>query len=216
MKFNIYNFNNEATEVDTGDKEIQRLYVQVLTWDEVVTVEYNDGVRETFDSSDNRFVDFVEGFYIVEQNCLQDWINYVPTNYNKQPWYVHYTNNTGNIPNKRMCEFYELVDDERYKFYELVDKKMSAMMSNEYDEKFNNLLNEVKERAVYRKRFNSYDVVTKINGHSRRFRHMLGDDVTEDNIHYTLTLDIVHYIKDFINVDIEILEAGRVTIQEVQ
>lgn len=216
MKFNIYNFNNEATEVDTGDKEIQRLYVQVLTWDEVVTVEYNDGTRETFDSSNNRFVDFVEGFYIVEQNCLQDWINYVPTDYDKQPWYVHYMNNTGNIPNKRMCEFYELVDEERYKFYELVDKKMSAMMSNEYDEKFNRLLNEVKEMAVYRKRFNSYDVVTKINGHLRRFRHMLDNDVTEDNIHYALTLDILHYIKDFINTDIEILEAGRVTIQEVQ
>lgn len=216
MKFNIYNFNNEATEVDTGDKEIQRLYVQVLTWDEVVTVEYNDGTRETFDSSNNRFVDFVEGFYIVEQNCLQDWINYVPTDYDKQPWYVHYTNNTGNIPNKRMCEFYELVDEERCKFYELIDKKMSAMMSNEYDEKFNRLLNEVKEKAVYRKRFNSYDVVTKINGHLRHFRHMLGDDVTEDNIHYALTLDIVHYIKDFINTDIEILEAGIVTTQEVQ
>jgi len=216
MKFNIYNFNNEATEVDTGDMEIQRLYVQVLTWDEVVTVEYNDGTRETFDSSNNRFVDFVEGFYIVEQNCLQDWINYVPTDYDKQPWYVHYTNNTGNIPNKRMCEFYGLVDEERCKFYELIDKKMSAMMSNEYDEKFNRLLNEVKEKAVYRKRFNSYDVVTKINGHHRRFRHILGDDVTEDNIHYVLTLDIVHYIKDFINTDIEILEVGRVTIQEVQ
>lgn len=205
MRFNIYNFNNEATEVNTGDKLIKQLFVQVMSGNEVVSVEYDDSARETFDSSNNRWNSYVEGSYIVEQDHLQEWINYAPTDYDKQPWHVHYKNGTQIIPYKRMFEFYELVD-----------KKMSAMMSNEYDEKFNRLLNEVKERAVYRKRFNSYDVVTKINGHLRRFRHMLGDDVTEDNIHHALTLDIVHYIKDFINTDIEILDAGIVTIQEVQ
>ena len=205
MRFNIYNFNNEATEVNTGDKLIKQLFVQVMSGNEVVSVECDDGARETFDSSNNRWNSYVEGSYIVEQDHLQEWINYAPTDYDKQPWHVHYKNGTQIIPYKRMFEFYELVD-----------KKMSAMMSNEYDEKFNRLLNEVKERAVCRKRFNSYDVVTKINGHLRRFRHTLGDDVTEDNIHYVLTLDIVHYIKDFINTDIEILESGIVTIQEVQ
>ncbi len=205
MRFNIYNFNNEATEVDTGDNIIKQLFVQVMSGNEVVSVEYDDGTRETFDSSNNIWNSYVEGSYIVEQDYLQDWINYAPTDYDKQPWHVHYKNGTQIIPYKRMFEFYELVDEE-----------MSAMMSNEYDEKFNRLLNEVKERAVYRKRFNSYDVVTKINGHLRRFRHTLGDDVTKDNIHHALTLDIVYYIKDFINTDIEILEAGIVTTQEVQ
>ena len=39
MKFTIYDYNGKATEVDTGDKEIRELFVQVLSEDEVVTVE---------------------------------------------------------------------------------------------------------------------------------------------------------------------------------
>jgi len=59
MIFNIYDFNGKATEVDTGDKVIKQLFVQVLSGDEVVTVEYDDGTREKFDSSSNRWSSYV-------------------------------------------------------------------------------------------------------------------------------------------------------------
>lgn len=105
MKFKIYNYNGEATEVDTGDKEIKELFVQVLSGDEVVTVDYDDGTKETFDSSTNRLVSYVEESYIVEKDRIQDWINFVVTDYDKQAWHIHYTNSTHGVPFKRAWEF---------------------------------------------------------------------------------------------------------------
>lgn len=112
MIFNIYDFNGKATAVNTGDKVIKQLFVQVLSGDEVVTAKYDDGTRETFDSSNNRWNSYVEGSYIVDQDHLQDWINFEITDYDKQPWHVHYTNHTPNISTKRMFKFYELLDKE--------------------------------------------------------------------------------------------------------
>ena len=105
MKFNIYNFNNEATEVDTGDKLIKQLFVQVLSGDEVVTVEYDDGTKKTFDSSYNRWVSYVEESYIVKKDRIQDWVNFGVTDYDKQPWLAHYTNHSRGVPFKRAMEF---------------------------------------------------------------------------------------------------------------
>ena len=81
MKFNIYDYNGRATEVDTGDNIIKQLFVQLMSGNEVVSVEYDDGERETFYSSNNRWNSYVEGSYIVEQDHLQQWIDYAPTDY---------------------------------------------------------------------------------------------------------------------------------------
>lgn len=107
MIFNIYDFNDRATKVDTGDKVIKDLFVQVLSGDEVVTAEYDDGTRETFDSSNNRWNSYVEGSYIIDREHLQDWINFEITDYDKQPWHVHYINGTQIIPIKRLFAFME-------------------------------------------------------------------------------------------------------------
>lgn len=105
MKFKIYDYNGKATEVDTGDKGIKELFVQVLSGDEVVTVDYDDGTKETFDSSDNRRVSYVEESYIVEKDRIKDWVNFVATDYDKQPWYVHYMNDTYGVSTTRAYEF---------------------------------------------------------------------------------------------------------------
>lgn len=110
MIFNIYDFNGRATEVDTGDKVVKDLFVQVLSGVEVVKVEYDDGTREIFDSSSNRWNSCVEGSYIVDREHLQDWINFEITDCDKQPWHVHYTNGTQTIPIKRLFAFME--DDD--------------------------------------------------------------------------------------------------------
>lgn len=110
MIFNIYDFNGRATEVDTFDKVIRDIFVQVISGDEVVTVDYDDGTSKTFDSSNNRMVDYVDGSYILYPNNLQDWVNFEITDYDKQPWHVHYTNSTQTIPIKRLFAFME--DDD--------------------------------------------------------------------------------------------------------
>lgn len=110
MIFNIYDFNGRVTEVDTFDKVIRDIFVQVLSRDEVVTVDYDDGTSKTFDSSHNRTIDYVDGSYIIYPNNLQDWVNFEITDYDKQPWHVHYTNGTQTIPIKRLFAFME--DDD--------------------------------------------------------------------------------------------------------
>lgn len=97
MKFKIYDFNGKATKVDTGDKLVKQLFVQVLSGDEVVTVEYDDGTKKTFDSSYNRYVSYVEESYIVEKDRIQDWVSYVPTDTNDT--------NTNDVPHKRAYKF---------------------------------------------------------------------------------------------------------------
>ena len=110
MIFNIYDFNGRAREVDTGDKVIKDLFVQVLSGDEVVTVYYDDCTSVRFDSSRNRAADYVDGSYIIYPNNLEDWVNFEITDYDKQPWHVHYTNGTQTIPIKRLFAFME--DDD--------------------------------------------------------------------------------------------------------
>lgn len=110
MRFNIYDFNGRAREVDTGDKVIKDLFVQVLSGDEVVTVYYDDCTSVRFDSSRNRAADYVDGSYIIYPDNLHDWVNFEITDYDKQPWHVHYQNGTPTIPIKRLFEF--MVNDD--------------------------------------------------------------------------------------------------------
>ena len=94
MKFNIYNYNGKATEIDTGDKGIKELFVQVLSGDEIVTVDYDDGTSETFDSSDSREYSYMEESYFVEKDNIQDWISYVSDD-----------TNMNDVPHKRAYKF---------------------------------------------------------------------------------------------------------------
>lgn len=110
MIFNIYNFNGKATKVDTGDKVIKDVFVQVLSGDEVVTVYYYDCTSVRFDSSRNRAADYDDGSYIIYPDNLQDWVNFEITDYDKQPWRVHYKNGTLTIPIKRLFAF--MVDED--------------------------------------------------------------------------------------------------------
>lgn len=77
----------------------------MLSGDEVVTVEYDDGTKKTFDSTYNRWVSYVEESYFVEKDRIQDWVSYVPTDYDKQPWHIHYNNHTYGVPHKRAWKF---------------------------------------------------------------------------------------------------------------
>ena len=48
----------------------------------------------------------------MEKDRIQDWVSYVPTGYDKQPWYIHYKNHTYGVPHKRAWKFDKLFDKE--------------------------------------------------------------------------------------------------------
>ena len=74
IKFNIYNFMNEATEVDTEDKEIRFIKVEVVTGDEWIQIQYEDGTKRNY-RSDNAIMNFYDGEYIVSKERIQEWID---------------------------------------------------------------------------------------------------------------------------------------------
>lgn len=74
MKFNIYNYDNVSTSVDTGDKEIEYITVEVITGDEVIHIHFTDGTRSHY-KSDVALVDFYDGDYVVPKERIQEWID---------------------------------------------------------------------------------------------------------------------------------------------
>lgn len=74
MKFNIYNYNNKPTEVDTEDKEIRYIKVEVVTGDEWIQIQYEDGTKRNY-RSDNATMNFYDGEYIVSKERIQEWID---------------------------------------------------------------------------------------------------------------------------------------------
>lgn len=96
MIFDIYDYKGKATKADTHNKEVRQLLVQVLSGDEVVTVDYGDGTNETYDSSNNRFINRFDGSYSVTLEDLQEWIAYGVSRANS---------NSENLSYKRMYEF---------------------------------------------------------------------------------------------------------------
>ena len=74
MKFNIYNFMNEATEVETEDKEIKFIMVSVISGDEFIQIHYEDGTESHY-RSDRASINFYDGDYSVPKERIQEWID---------------------------------------------------------------------------------------------------------------------------------------------
>lgn len=74
IKFNIYNFMNEATEVETEDKEIKFIMVSVISGDEFIHIHYTDGTKSHY-KSDVALVDYYDGGYVVSKEDIQKWID---------------------------------------------------------------------------------------------------------------------------------------------
>ena len=78
MKFNIYDYQNKPTKVDTGKRPIDYIEVSVISGDEVIEVHYSKGCShgliKRFDSSDTRWDGFLDAEYRVTNKNLEDWI----------------------------------------------------------------------------------------------------------------------------------------------
>ena len=79
MKFNIYNFENEPTEVELKCRAVSKIYVTVITGNETISVLFSNGSIKEFSSSDTRVVDNIDGTYVLTRNRIREWMEYEPT-----------------------------------------------------------------------------------------------------------------------------------------
>lgn len=80
MKLILYQYNEESTIFkDVGKlKDIKRIFISVISGDEVALIEYKDGTSRTFNSSTSRFLDFYDGGYTIYEpsegiDLLKNW-----------------------------------------------------------------------------------------------------------------------------------------------
>lgn len=74
MKFNIYNYNNKPTEVDTEDKEIRYIKVAVVSGNEFINIHYENGIRGYYKSIVPFILIYYED-YIIPKERIQEWID---------------------------------------------------------------------------------------------------------------------------------------------
>lgn len=78
MKFKIYDYNNNAIEVDTGDEPINLITVTILSGDETGLIVFEDGTTQAFDASEYRCINFFDGQYVVPGNQVEKWASIKP------------------------------------------------------------------------------------------------------------------------------------------
>lgn len=74
----IYNYANEETSIDLPNKPIKEINVIIISGDEVVAINFEDGEELEFDSSNCRLIQYYEGFYIVEGEKIDEWLSFHP------------------------------------------------------------------------------------------------------------------------------------------
>lgn len=78
MKFNIYDYNDKAVEVDTKGRKVASISVCVLSGDERIEIMYEDGSFGMIDSSSDRFINYHDGDYELSGDKLLEWMEYTP------------------------------------------------------------------------------------------------------------------------------------------
>lgn len=79
MKAVIYDYDDNEKVCDLGNEPIRELMVEVLSGDEVLWVEYENGKRERFDSSESRCMCFYDGTYwLSDKKSIEKWLKWKP------------------------------------------------------------------------------------------------------------------------------------------
>ena len=63
----LFDYDNHVikTDVDLFDPNIERITIKVITGDEIAIVDYFNGARSVYDSSDCRKYDFLDNEYVI-------------------------------------------------------------------------------------------------------------------------------------------------------
>lgn len=75
----VYDYANNAVDINIPDKEIASISIIVISGDETGTIYFKDGECIDFDSSSTRFCAFYDGHYLVNGTHIEEWINFTPT-----------------------------------------------------------------------------------------------------------------------------------------
>ena len=78
MKFNIYDYKDNAVEIDTKGKEVASISVEVVSGDERIEIMYENGNFAMIDSSSDRFINYHDGDYELSGDKLLEWMEYTP------------------------------------------------------------------------------------------------------------------------------------------
>lgn len=78
MKFKIYDYENNAIEVDTGDEPINLIAVTILSGDETGLIVFEDGTTKSFDASNCRSTDYFDDQYVVSGDQVEKWASINP------------------------------------------------------------------------------------------------------------------------------------------
>lgn len=78
MDICVYDWGGHLTKIKLPDKPISRIDVAVLSGDETGHIVFKDGTIISFDSSNCRNWDHMEGFYSLYGEEIQEWINFKP------------------------------------------------------------------------------------------------------------------------------------------
>lgn len=73
MKITIYDWIGNPKVCDIEDKPIKSFKVTINAGDEIVTIMFEDGAMETFDSSSDRYLDYFDGVYNVAPDRIEEW-----------------------------------------------------------------------------------------------------------------------------------------------
>lgn len=74
MTFKITDFENNKKEIVTN-KTINNIHVVILSGDEIITINYDDGTYEEIDACNiGRIMSYYDGQYTVPKHLLQQWI----------------------------------------------------------------------------------------------------------------------------------------------
>ena len=75
MTITIYNFENDPTSFDLPLKNLEEVYVDVISGDEIFMACYKDGHTIRVDSDKTRSLSFHDGDYVIEPQDLAKWNN---------------------------------------------------------------------------------------------------------------------------------------------
>ena len=78
MKFNIYDYKDNAVEIDTKGKDVESISVEVISGNERIEIMYENGAFATIDSSSDRFINYHDGDYELSGDKLSEWMEYTP------------------------------------------------------------------------------------------------------------------------------------------
>ena len=76
----VYDYANNAVDIDIPDKEIASISIIVISGDETGTIHFKDGSSICFGGSDSlvRLLDIYDYSYLVTGSQIEEWINFEP------------------------------------------------------------------------------------------------------------------------------------------